>query len=89
MFKLGCTQVSDCELAKHEIKPAHTHAFLYHGYLQVNLFFAFKSQNMQIRLYLSLGAEMGVERLVKLNGLTEPQIVKKLEELVKAGGSMP
>ncbi|XP_031474409.1 NADH dehydrogenase [ubiquinone] 1 alpha subcomplex subunit 2 [Nymphaea colorata] len=33
--------------------------------------------------------DMGVERLVRLKGLTEPQIVKKLEELVKAGEPMP
>ena len=30
---------------------------------------------------------MGVERCVNLDGLTEPQIDKKLEELAKAGES--
>jgi len=32
-------------------------------------------------------SEMGVERCVNLDGLTEPQIDKKLEELAKAGES--
>ncbi|KAK1259942.1 NADH dehydrogenase [ubiquinone] 1 alpha subcomplex subunit 2 [Acorus gramineus] len=29
--------------------------------------------------------DMGVDRYVRLDGLSEPQITKKLEELVKAG----
>ncbi|XP_010910164.2 NADH dehydrogenase [ubiquinone] 1 alpha subcomplex subunit 2 [Elaeis guineensis] len=32
--------------------------------------------------------EMGVERCVRLDGLTEAQINKKLEELVKAGEAL-
>jgi len=31
---------------------------------------------------------MGVERCVRLDGLTEPQISKKLEEVVKAGEAL-
>ncbi|XP_010530655.1 PREDICTED: NADH dehydrogenase [ubiquinone] 1 alpha subcomplex subunit 2 [Tarenaya hassleriana] len=31
--------------------------------------------------------DMGVERCVDLDGMSEPQILKALEELVKAGGA--
>ncbi|WRX35003.1 hypothetical protein QQP08_027490 [Theobroma cacao] len=31
---------------------------------------------------------MGVERGIRLEGLTEPQILKALEDLVKAGASL-
>lgn len=34
------------------------------------------------------GTDMGVERCVRLDGLTEAQISKKLEELVKAGAAL-
>lgn len=33
-------------------------------------------------------ADMGVERCVNLDGMSEPQILKALEDLVKAGGAM-
>ncbi|TQD86417.1 hypothetical protein C1H46_028020 [Malus baccata] len=36
----------------------------------------------------NLGLDMGVERGVRLEGLTEPQISKALEELVKVGESL-
>jgi len=32
-------------------------------------------------------ADMGVERCVNLDGLTEPQILKALENLVKSGAT--
>ena len=32
--------------------------------------------------------DMGVERGIRLEGLTEPQILKALEDLVKAGASI-
>ncbi|XP_021278519.1 NADH dehydrogenase [ubiquinone] 1 alpha subcomplex subunit 2 [Herrania umbratica] len=32
--------------------------------------------------------DMGVERGIRLEGLTEPQILKTLEDLVKAGASL-
>lgn len=38
--------------------------------------------------YVFLGTDMGVERCVHLDGLTEAQISKKLEELVKAGAAL-
>ena len=38
--------------------------------------------------YVFLGTDMGVERCVRLDGLTEAQITKKLEELVKAGAAL-
>ena len=33
------------------------------------------------------GADMGVERCVNLDGMSETQILKSLEDLVKAGGA--
>ena len=40
------------------------------------------------RFLFILLSDMGVERCVNLDGLTEAQIDKKLEELAKAGESL-
>ncbi|KAK5803662.1 hypothetical protein PVK06_031310 [Gossypium arboreum] len=39
-------------------------------------------------IQFDLNADMGVERGIRLEGLTEPQILKALEDLVKAGASL-
>lgn len=49
--------------------------------------------NWEIYFFLTLlpfifWSDMGVERCVNLNGLTEAQIDKKLEDLAKAGESL-